>query len=96
MPRQCFDVLVYAVESYMQISQVNSVALGTIEDQQVLRDRVEVEEADPHVTQLCDEGNIRVVEHIGHDPRQGEACQVDDVLQPAELVSEYLGVSHQL
>ena len=37
MPRQCFDVLVLAVESYMQISQVNGVALGTlkidIEDQ---------------------------------------------------------------
>ena len=29
MPRQCFDVLVLAVESYMQISQVNGVALGT-------------------------------------------------------------------
>ena len=29
MPRQCFDVLVLAVESYMQISQVNGVAFGT-------------------------------------------------------------------
>ena len=32
MPRQCFDVLVLAVESYMQISQVNGVALGTLKN----------------------------------------------------------------